>query len=496
LPLNGHPPPYHPTRLAITITSSIFNNRLVFIGDNYIRSRTAIYASKMNDVTCEYNLLELNRQTYSYLGYESYGIRLESCFAPKLYINTVRKYNSTTWSNRLTGFSLNASTNAKMECNNLEYLKRPMYFSGNCLGQEFYNDTIKSSGGGLVFSNAAVSAFGGNTSVSPSTGNVFSGFNSTTLRVEGTLSGIVNYYYKTGDDAKYKPSPVALNIIDVFIPQSTSQIRPTCTDTPPKSDDDELELLATQVETINDSVTDTGAAFDFGAEINFYAQQSLYNQILSDSVDYSEHSQAAEIVGEFMELVSITAIGAETEALQLLQEGEAEAALNIISFMPDSSIYEQNIKYVTTLILNIASDTSYNISHRDSVDLFNLAYTHSLIGGPAVFTARNLMQLVVEEFMNGSTKSLHGENNFITGYTQKLSLTPNPANDKASIIGFCEEDGQYKVELYSLQNQLVFTKITNCQSNFEVNNLSNGLYLYKILNNTKLQGYGKIQILR
>jgi hypothetical protein len=63
---------------------NVFNNRLVFIGDNYIRSRTAIYASKMNDVTCQYNLLELNRQTYSYLGYESYGIRLESCFAPKL----------------------------------------------------------------------------------------------------------------------------------------------------------------------------------------------------------------------------------------------------------------------------------------------------------------------------------------------------------------------------------------------------------------------------
>lgn len=106
------------------------------------------------------------------------------------------------------------------------------------------------------------------------------------------------------------------------------------------------------------------------------------------------------------------------------------------------------------------------------------------------------MQLVVEEFINGTTKSLKVESDLITDSIQKLLLSPNPASEKVGVTGLCDDELRYKIEVYNLQNQLVLTKITNCQSNFEVSNLSNGLYLYKILNNTKLQGYGKIQILK
>jgi hypothetical protein len=482
------------TKTAFTITSSLANNRPVSIFDNYIRCRVGIYASKMNNFTAEFNLIEIPRTYTGNLGYESYGIRLESCLAPKLYINTVRRYNSILWSNRLTGFSLNACANADMQCNKLEYLRRPLYLSGSCLGQMFYNDTINSSGGGLVFSNAAVSNFGGNSLGNGYSGDVFSNFNSSTLRAEGTLSGSINYYYRTGNDAKYKPSPQSVGAF--FVPLPTTQIRAACAQAPPKSDDEELLATAALVEEVNDSITDSGTTFDFSAELNFYAQQSLYNQIITDSIDYTEHSDEAELIAEFVTNVSETAIGLENKVVQLLSEGNLDGALAVAAILPDSSVFEKNILFVTEIVLQIASDTLYQISHKDSVALNTLAYTHSLIGGPAVFTARNLLQLVVDEFLDGTTKSQKGKNYFVPATMQNLYLTPNPATEKVSLVGLCDEKLIYKVELYNLQNQSVLTKITGCQSNFAINTLSNGIYLYKIFNNTNLVGYGKIQVLK
>ena len=146
---------------------------------------------------------------------------------------------------------------------------------------------------------------------------------------------------------------------------------------------------------------------------------------------------------------------------------EADTLLNHFT---DTNHIEYNYKRVYKLYIKqqLYGDTSLSNSNLD--ELYEIAYQHPLIGGLAVFVARNMLNLEVHDGELSSSRMMQP---FKVKTKDKLLLYPNPANQYVR-LKYTGEESISKVSILDITGREIFTVLN---SDFiDTSTLTTGLY--------------------
>jgi hypothetical protein len=162
----------------------------------------------------------------------------------------------------------------------------------------------------------------------------------------------------------------------------------------------------------------------------------------------------------------------------------------------DTCSFTAKIKEVNTLFLNYWANDVYTFSAADEQFLHDLACSDAIDNGPAVYNARALLGLYVP-CNNGFVKSAPEETEdiILTASPYYATVYPNPAQN----IAYLEYDlaDQAEFVLYDITGkEIQKIRLTDAEGTvtLPLENLSQGVYLYRILLDKEILTTGKLMI--
>lgn len=152
-----------------------------------------------------------------------------------------------------------------------------------------------------------------------------------------------------------------------------------------------------------------------------------------------------------------------------------------------NAIYEQNQQEVNQIMLQkmIANDWSFSATEREQIE--TISKQCPLYGGGGIYRARALKAIynldryddeaICNQVATISPQSYPGN------VWERISLFPNPANDRITLITDEEEKGINEIEIFTMEGKLVMkenVKFVNEEISFSIHHLEQGLYYAKV----------------
>jgi hypothetical protein len=120
-----------------------------------------------------------------------------------------------------------------------------------------------------------------------------------------------------------------------------------------------------------------------------------------------------------------------------------------------------------------------------------IAYSEPVSNGNAVYSARVMLRLDIDDPIISSAKILNDDLINAAEENPEYSVFPNPANNSVTVIGVGE------FILYDINGRMVKSVIMeNFATQIDLNEIQNGVYLYKISNAGEMKAQGKLVILK
>jgi hypothetical protein len=140
---------------------------------------------------------------------------------------------------------------------------------------------------------------------------------------------------------------------------------------------------------------------------------------------------------------------------------------------------------------------SVTLTPADSATLLNIALQHPAQGGEAVYTARVMLRLMVDD----ATGNYY--NYRVAAQTETtapaVEVFPNPANTMVTVTGHYAETDVVVFSVYDVTGRLLLTeqlKAGNGALTLDVSTVQPGAYLYQITVNDAITTTGKLSIAR
>jgi hypothetical protein len=173
-----------------------------------------------------------------------------------------------------------------------------------------------------------------------------------------------------------------------------------------------------------------------------------------------------------------------------------QAAGNILSIIADTNVSENNLKVVYSIYQQTWMQGVYEFSSTDSLTLYNIATQHASDAGEAVYAARVMLDMQVDEF-SANNQRLSPE---LTDERDEPSVTlfPNPASNKVN-VQISLEDGQLAlVAIIDLQGKAVVesTVVSSEVFALDVSSLEAGFYFVQTTINGELIETNKLEIIQ
>ena len=158
------------------------------------------------------------------------------------------------------------------------------------------------------------------------------------------------------------------------------------------------------------------------------------------------------------------------------------------SIIPENTI-EQNEQTVNRIYLNTWALGIDTFPPNDSTTLLGIATQNPLAGGGAVYSARVMLGLVIDDNSEGETLSNKTDDEQSDNFTKDISKTfvgklyPNPTNNNVELDYQISEGANATLIIFDAVGRKLFDYSLDAKSNhFQINteNLSNGVYLYQI----------------
>lgn len=162
------------------------------------------------------------------------------------------------------------------------------------------------------------------------------------------------------------------------------------------------------------------------------------------------------------------------------------------SFSPEN-LMGLNSQFVNTICLQHAGDTiTYDSLQR--IQLFAIAYQLPMIGGEAVYRARAILKLDIDDTEIEYRKGINS-----SASENSSALYPNPNSGSFTLSYQLAETEKANVFIYDAVGKLITRRVlanTTHSSFFDLNNFGNGIYSLHLKVSSGIEKHWKVVVVR
>ncbi len=448
---------------------------------------------------------EANNIDLSLLG-NHYGIWLENCYSTLVENNIIsRTYNP---SNQISvsgplqqdlirGISYDRSPRSKILDNKTINMGTDIRVLGDCPGSVMYCNWMESGFQGINLVSATIENphGGANNPTNNSWHGDYcdistNGINK--LRVAGMANGFqVDYYHSNAscelnlNNSTYTQySTIAINAI-VASGQNNCFFQMV-------DDDEEAERLSAMT-------GDTIEYYDFPDENNFYDNGFAYESLENDTNLMHQNLPTDYYLQQFYTAQKQGNIGKIKDVRNYIALKNKQAAQMANWAIVDSTLILQNLKTINEIYLQYFIDAigDVEIDASTKAVIESIAYQNPIQGGDAVYMARALLRIDVEDQI-GILRIKNPDLEKNTALQRVAKLYPNPAKDNFFVEYPLSSEENVSIVISNPVNQAIKQVKLSQSGKTEIitRDLNPGIYIYKIYSENDLKEAGKIIIMK
>lgn len=471
------------------------------VGNTIDRVKTGIWTQRLigkNHVSIVNNTINFQKANALYTT-THYGIRVEACATVRVRYNTVTKTTvpapTAAMVNNLRGISIENSPTSIVAHNTLNKMGTGIFGWELCSGSSLACNALNSCYDGFFFAGGAATGFTcdiGDQLLDPNngnaapTGNTWSSIN---VDIAGAISPTINWYRDAyvpsvamaplslsgGNTPIFSANPSGCSIVQFITPS-------------PGTPAVEREQNAGQP-ILNPS------AYAPGSEQGYQGRRIGHRALRETPSWLSLGTPQDSLYSGFYLLNENSNIGLFRNFEDMAAVDSVQAAGNILTSITGTNISETNLKVVYSIYQQTWMQGVYEFSSADSAVLYTIATQHASDAGEAVYAARVMLDLQVDEYATSSQRLAQESGS--EEDPQAIALYPNPASTTVNGSIILSEGEQAVVTITDVQGKTVLTQSVANSGLFalDVSMLEAGLYFVQTAINGELIETSKLEIL-
>jgi hypothetical protein len=490
---------------AIEASNHVAQPVTLQISSNYItNTRSGIFMQNVNGNAFNIYRIGSNVIYYQITYYDlmnsisfpnqHYGIRLNDCNFGAVTFNILYRDNNAYTSpingdewKYLFGIQDNSSTNVFIQRNDFRYISSAVNFRDVCSGStvschdwaglaqfsECYRGVdlgeIDNTGNGSII--ATISSQGPGDFSNCWFANVLNYANS--HRVAGRNSNQIQWAALTSSGSCFAFNAFT-STWHTVVPVTTGM----ATACPPFPNPFDRETL------LGGIVQDTLIYSNFANERRYMQLSYAFRELDEDTAERLHIDSNDSIYIAFYNNYKNTNIGKFRRLQKLIDAENYSDALDTLAGITDTNTIETYRKTVLDLYLNII-EPGEDLSAEDSTDLATIANDCAIVGGPAVFEARAILEIEKKDSCVDAGERLAGSNSIHKLKLRNedyLKLVPNPASDYVNVF-YRFETGDAVLKISDITGKSVKEvnlPATGRAIKINTDNIGAGLYIYSI----------------
>jgi hypothetical protein len=206
------------------------------------------------------------------------------------------------------------------------------------------------------------------------------------------------------------------------------------------------------------------------SEQHHYGHKNSYYKFFAADTSRLEGTGSDTMYRHVYNQIDLSNIGKYQQVLQKASSRKYLEAYTLLETIVDTNYYESQLKIVLSIYLDrIINDSVLNA--QDTITLTEIAYQNYLIGGEAVYLARAILRLEIEDGPIGEARLKKPESGIEPRY---FTVSPNPAAELVH-LDFNQEDAVDKIEISDPSGRI--SQTTGKIKTILISDLKPGLYL-------------------
>ena len=488
----------YPTTTVVTINANIID-----------KINKGIHVIGTGRPIIENNTIKFNNTIFPSLSEFYFGIRTQNCSREEIHLNNVNKtgaYPVESFVNALYGISVESTTLIPFISENTVFqMGSGFRFRSFVGGANFSCNTITKSWFGLTLDNANIGTQG-----SAPSGTWPNGFvrdnswtNPTQIGSPTAVKGLGTiyspaFYTRSAGYPFTPPDVLPLLTISTFYSTPSIPLNPLAPELCQTICYDpttcKIPRLAKIARNENPFSQVVGTA-------RFMMQEAVLRSVISDSLVIDVTTLDGQDLQQYIDTLALTNVGKLVEVTTLLSRGDTLLAEALNVSINPKECAEMYHKMVNEIYFHTWAKNVFEFSPTDSATLYDIAVQDPLICGTAIYNARVMMNMDVNDYsIDANGNRLMNTNHAVEKQvlqTVKGKLYPNPSQNTVNYeINLAAEQVGLLV-FYDLMGKEVLANQLNTGDNkltIDVSKFKNGLYLYKVFVNGKPQETGKFII--
>lgn len=425
-----------------------------------------------------------------------YGVGLTNCTSVNVDTNTVTRTNTVNWLNttdqavsvNLRGVYVTNSSNDNIVGNTFIRIGEGIHANGACPNTFFLCNTLQNSYNAFMFSGTPGALLSDQlviSSIGYPTGNVF------TTSVSSDLAGSIRSAANTLNPISWYYNGT---VPTISLLQNNSLVNnaPTLSTNALQCSNPVFQLAAqsqTQRQQLAGAQMALASSPTADAMTTDMAKKDAHRLLLTRPDWLTLNTPDDATYQTFFTTVDNVDIGKTNRIEQAEQIGNAALANQLNTGLSTATMMLNYHKTVFDIYNRTWAVNNPVLTGTDTTTLLPIALLRPAVGGEAVYMARVMLDLHVDDATgNYSYRLADSESN--TASSQNVKVYPNPASQSVTIAATFYETDQVVFTLYDLSGRLVLSQQLggNTLLNIDLGGLESGTYLYQIqLNNTVIQ---------
>jgi len=236
--------------------------------------------------------------------------------------------------------------------------------------------------------------------------------------------------------------------------------------------------------------------------LTHYAKvKHMMEELQEDSLLLSLNTPNDIVLQQLYDSLLASNIGSFFKIEILLNKQDIAAATLLNNNVEPSNVFETNQKILNTIYLNSYATSNYTFDETQQANLMALAHQNPLIAGEAVYQARAMLNIDVDDFASTYVPNMGTQFKQETDTTiyYVSQLRPNPSKGSMQLDYMLNNDQIGELNIFDMNGKQCSSYVLmpkNTTLTIEEPNLKNGTYLYQITVNGKLMNHYKLIIAR
>ena len=491
--------------------NTIFTSTVLKIYNNNItKANKGIHVINIGKPEIENNNITFGANIFPSLSEFYFGIRTQNCQREEIQLNTVNKIGSNPiagYENSLYGISVETSGNIPaVSENTVKKMGSGFRFRGFYDEADFRCNTMTSNWYGLTIDNAKIGEQGAAPSSAQPNGLAGDNF-WTDPSLIGSSTAVIGLgaifpaaFYTRSAGYNFTPEPFhqsPLNVILTgsnfpsinFLNNAPQNCQTICYD-PTTCKIPKLAKIARN-ETPYDQI--------LGNE-RFLMHEAVLKSVWLDSLVLDVNTTDGSDLQQFIDTISLTNVGLVVEVNRLMAAKDTLAAEQLNQSINPKECADAFHKMVNEIYFRTWAKNVFEFSTADSSALTDIAVQDPLVCGTAIYSARVMLNLDVNDYSVDNTKGnrlMNVAKTETTSSTMKGKWYPNPAKDEVYYEIQLSEEQSGQVVIIDLMGKEHVSALLNSGNNkttFDIKSLPSGIYFYRVKINNKLQEVNKFII--